>query len=523
MSNKTEATKRATQQSKKIRKAVSDNLVELNERADSRTNPGELNRKIGQIDADLDQLRDTLTSTNQGLLEKLSQLNDKDTDLRSKVTEAYQQLGQLDSDYRSLTSQSSGISREIKAVAKQIKEVGEKSDGQFDSLSEEYQALVNRIEDLFSKSKQTTRDLNKSIKANTKAMQELEQKLLSEIDELANLSRERDETLNQKTLALAVSLDKADHEIRTSQARILKMQAIDQALENRTAALEASAEELTKRSRELSRSTTTLHKQTQALSEALAELQATSEIHTAQIADLRDAGEKTASALLTLVLREKNHFRLLGLSLLILLALFSAYLLYNQLNWRNEGATNNQLQTGIGQMNQHLSATGQQVDGLASDLAALRQSNQGTDTEQSQAITAINQKLSAIGDQVDSLDGRVTNLRPNRGFGSDNTIHGPEWVMGLSQDGYLVHLSTLQNKQESYKLAERYNHYFKKDLAYLPVQVRDTQRYALLYGPFASESEANSALASMPRAINGQTPTLYPTRQIQEYRNNNTK
>jgi hypothetical protein len=68
---------------------------------------------------------------------------------------------------------------------------------------------------------------------------------------LAARSRNRDESLNQKTLALAEGLDKAGNELRSSQARILKMQAIDQALE-------ATAEELTKKSRELFRSTTTL-------------------------------------------------------------------------------------------------------------------------------------------------------------------------------------------------------------------------------------------------------------------------
>jgi ABC-type transporter Mla subunit MlaD len=55
---------------------VTGNLIELDDRPDRQSHPNELNQRIGQIDADLDQLRSTLTSTNQDLLEKLSLLND---------------------------------------------------------------------------------------------------------------------------------------------------------------------------------------------------------------------------------------------------------------------------------------------------------------------------------------------------------------------------------------------------------------------------------------------------------------
>jgi hypothetical protein len=58
------------------------------------------------------------------------------------------------------------------------------------------------------------------------------------------------------------------------------MQAIDQALENRTATLEATSEELTKKSRELSRSTTTLHNHTRKMPRAIEALQITSQVHT---------------------------------------------------------------------------------------------------------------------------------------------------------------------------------------------------------------------------------------------------
>jgi hypothetical protein len=58
---KTEATTQAVQQSKKPRKAAANNLTELNDSPESQANPSELNRKIGEIDAELDQLRSSLT------------------------------------------------------------------------------------------------------------------------------------------------------------------------------------------------------------------------------------------------------------------------------------------------------------------------------------------------------------------------------------------------------------------------------------------------------------------------------
>ncbi len=517
MSTKNQVTKQAEQRAKKIRKAVSDNLIELEEKPAARPNPGELNQKIGQIDADLDHLRTTLKSTNQGLMENLAHLNEKDTDLRSKVTEAYQQLGALDSAYRSLTSQSTEISREIKAVAKQVNEVSKKSDQQFDNLGEEYRGVVARIEELSAKSKQTTQDLNKSIKANTRAMQELEQSLLTEIDDLANRSRERDDSLDQKTQALAEGLDKADAEIRASQARLLKMQAIDQALEKRADALEATTEELTKKSRELARSTTTLFNRTQELSEAIVELRATSEEHGEQISDLQERGEKTANALFALILREKRHFRLLGVALLVLLALFVGYLYYNQGSWQEEAAVNADLQAGVSTLADDLARTDSQVAQVESGLTELAQQTQQADAARQEEIEALNRQITTLGDQVDSLDGRVTNQRPTRTFGNGNTIHGPEWVAAQPAGNYTIHLATVGDQQALYALAERYSHYLKDELAYLPVQFRGTQRHALLYGQFASEAEATSALSQLPRTIERSRPSVQPMSRIQDY------
>jgi chromosome segregation ATPase len=517
MSNKSQATKEASQQAKKIRKAVSENLVTLDDNASGRSNPSELNQKIGKIDADLDGLRKDLSTTNKGLIKNLAQLDEKDLDLRSKVTEAYQQLGQLDGAYRSLAGKSAEISREIKAVSKRVNEVNQKSDEQFDALSGEYQTLVERVEELTAKSKKTTQDLNKSIKANSQAMQDLERNLLTEIDELANTSKRRDEDLEQKTDALAEGLNKADEEIKASQARLIKMQAIDQALEKRAAALEVSTTELTNKSRDLARSTTTLHNRTQQSSQAITALQETTEVQRQRIEVLEVESEKTSHALFSLALLERRHFRTLGASLALLLIAFVGYSYYNQVSWEDESSANAALESGITTVSENLANTGNQVAGLDTDLSQLQRQTQAADDAMQQELSNLNQKLATIGDQVDSLDGRLTNLRPHRSFGNGNVIHGPEWLARQPAGHYVIHLATLSDKQALYKLAERYSHYLKDDLAYVPVANASAQGFALIYGQFDSEGKASAALSRMPRYIERQRPNVYQMGAVQHY------
>jgi chromosome segregation ATPase len=517
MSNKSEATKLATQQAKKIRKAVTESLVTLDENAAGRNNPGELNQKIGKIDSDLDGLRKELNSTNKGLMKNLAQLDEKDTDLRSKVTEAYQQLGALDDAYRSLAGKSADISREIKAVSKRVSEVNQKSDEHFDSLSGEYKTLVERVDELAAKSKKTTQDLNKSIKANTQAMQELERNLLNEIDELANASKSRDKDLDQKTDTLAQGLSKADEGIKANQARLIKMQAIDQALEKRAATLEATTAELTNKSRDLARSTTTLHNRTKQLSDAVAALQATTEEQGEKIEHLEEKAEKTTNALFSLIMLERRHFQVLAASLVLLLLGFVGFLFYNQYNWENETAANAALETGITLVSEDLASTEQQVAGLDDNLATLQHQTQATDEAVQEELSTINQKLATIGDQVDSLDGRLTNLRPHRTFGNGNVINGPEWLARQPAGQYVIHLATLGDKQELYQLAERYSHYLKDDLAYLPVDANGAERFALVYGQFESEAKASAALSRMPRYIERQRPSVHQMGRVQRY------
>lgn len=531
MSNKAQSDTTASQDAQMSGQPAAGNLVDLDEKAPSRTNPGELNRKIGQIDTDLETLRTRLDNTNKALQENLDQFNDKDTDLRTQVTQAYQFLGELDSAYKSLSSQSLEISQEIKTVTKRIKEVSQQTDERFSSVGQDYQTLAQRVEELAAKSKQTTQELNKSIKANAKAMQELEQKLLGEIGELATATRERDDSLERKAEKLAEGLNKADEDIRAGQARMLKMQAIDQALEKRADSLEATTAELTKHTRELARSTTVLNNRTQDMALAIAALEGTTAEHEVQIAGLKDKTEQTSNSLFALINLERQHFGLVAASLGLLLLAYVGYLAYNQQQWQDETTLNTAVKSSIKYLHTNLAATDEQlrttenhvaaveaqVSAVETQVSAVEQQSVAADTALQDEISTINQKLTGIGDQIDTLDGRMNNLHPQHTFGNGNVIHGPEWLAQQPAGRYVIHLATLTDKQELYKLAERYSRYLQDDLAYMPVDMHGAQGYALVYGTFESQTQASGKLSRMPRYMGRQRPSVQRLETLQHY------
>ncbi|MES9830856.1 MAG: hypothetical protein ABW139_01305 [Candidatus Thiodiazotropha sp. DIVDIV] len=486
------------------------NLVQFESGSSSSALPTELNRKIGMIDADLDDLKTELSKANKGVKTKLLDLSEKEIDLTSRVSEAYQQLGDLDQAYQSLIGKSSLISKEIKSVSKQLVEVTDKTESEMGSLNTDVQALIERTEELSSKSRETTKVLNKSIKDNAKVLRELEGQLLTEINALAADSQQRDETLDTKTDKIGSDLEKAEVEIKSSQARLIKMQAVDQALEKRVANIDATADELTKKSRELSRSTTTLNKRTSELSSAIEELKNQTEEHSGLIADLQDSSEHTARALYSLIMVEKKHYRILGLAIALLVVGMLGFLAYDNANWTAEEQHNLQLQSGVNDNTEQLLIS-------QSQMVEIGTKSLQTDKIIQEEITILNDQLTQIGDQVDSLDGRVNNIRPNSTFGKDNIIHSDQWLSKQPAENYTIHLTTVKEKQQLYKITERYHNQLQDVLAYIPVTVNKSKQFALVYGNYSSRKEAESSMSGLPRYIDRKMPSVHSMKQVQSY------
>lgn len=485
-------------------------LIPLESGSNTASLPNELNNKIGKIDADLDDLRSELSSANKGVKSKLLDLSEKGSDLTSKVSEAYQQLGELDDAYKSLSGKSTQISREIRSVTKQLTQVSEKTESEMGTLNEGLLTLIERTDELSKKSKSTTKALNKSIKDNAKLLHELEGELLNEINTLATDTQQRDDALDNKTEVISQDLVKAEEEIKASQARLLKMQEVDQALEKRIAHLDTTAQELTNKSRELTRSTTILNNRTSELATAIEELRNQTAEHTEQISDLQDRAGQTARALYSLIMVEKKHFRFLGSAIALLLVALVGFYLYNQSNWTAEQLHNLQLQSGVTENSQQLVVN----ENLMLQLGDKSLQN---DKIMQQEIETLNQQISHIGDQVDTLDGRVNNIRPNRSIGKDGVIHSGQWIAQQPAENYTIHIATVTDKQQLYKLAERYSKQLQDELAYLPVSVNQSKQFALVYGNYASRQEAESRLNGLPRYIERKKPSLHTMKQVQSY------
>jgi septal ring-binding cell division protein DamX len=180
------------------------------------------------------------------------------------------------------------------------------------------------------------------------------------------------------------------------------------------------------------------------------------------------------------------------------------------INWRSESQINTALQSGLDLTNTQLAATNSHLSQFSRQTA---QSQQVVNSE----ISAINDRLVTIGDQVETLDGRVTNMRPHQTFGSDNVIHSAQWIAKQPADNHTIHLATVGDKQEMYKLAQRYNAYLDKELAYLPVTVKKAQKYALIYGNFSAVNDAESALNQLPRTVQRHRPSVHTMKQVQSF------
>jgi septal ring-binding cell division protein DamX len=160
----------------------------------------------------------------------------------------------------------------------------------------------------------------------------------------------------------------------------------------------------------------------------------------------------------------------------------------------------------------------QQVASAQTDIAAINSKLQTVDTQLQQVDTRLGQvdtqlqevdtQVQKVDDQAASLDGRLNHISPFSQFGKDNVIHGPEWLAAQPADNYAVLLASSGSKQGLYEYAQRYNRYLRDSLAYYTMDSTWGQRYVLVYGSFANQSEAAASLWRMPPQLSMQRPTL---------------
>jgi chromosome segregation ATPase len=503
-----------------MKMSAADNLIHFEGEGKAASQAKDINAKINLLESSLGELQSGLEQINRSVEQGLDRLGDNDLDLTAKVSETYKRLGEIDNTYRALSTMSDGIDAEVRKLTDEISRLVEKSAAELeqldarssqrhDEMSTQHAQVVARVNELVSNSKQTQQQLELSIRTNTDALLALEKKLIAEIESLADTTQQRDS-------ALESGLDEAGKAIENSRARILQMQAVDEALSRRAATLEATTTELTRKSGELRVSVDLLDTRTGELSVAIEKLIGQADSHASLISGLQKNVAHMAQNLFALAGTQKKHFRVLsGLIALTVLAIAGFY--YYQLDTNQVTAL---------QLTQRTQVVDQQLTGLAQqDIAASTEISRVQDDLKSldisvngelavlndrltEEVTTLQTQLQDMEDQAQSLDGRLDYVSPFSSFGKDSVIHGPQWLAAQPDESFVIKVASVSDRSSLYDIAQRYSHYFKDEMAYYPVSTNRGERYVLVSGSYASNAEAASALRRMPRNIEFQRPVI---------------
>ncbi len=469
----------------------------------------DINAKINLLENSLDELQSELDVINRSVGEGLERLSDKDLDLTSKVSETYKRLGEIDNTYKSLSSISENIDTEVKKLATDIVDVSKRSaadleelqsssSGKSTELAQQHDQLVEHVNKLVQNSQETGEQLSQSIHDNTDALLKLEKELVAEIDALANATNERSENI--------------ENEVEIGRARILQLQAIDDALEKRAASLETNAAELTQKTRELHASTNMLEMRTDELSSIVDKLLETSANHGSMITAIQNNAAQLGRSLAALTGTEKKHFRILSGAFVVALIAVALLYFYQQSIVQDDALLTaertqviDQQITGLQAENQLSSAS---MSDMQNDLVVLNK-------KLAAEVNSIEHKMQGMDDQVQSLDGRINDISPFSQFGKNSIIHGPQWLAEQNADSYVIQLASVTDKKELYEIAQRYSHYLKDELSYYTLSNTRGNSYVLVSSGYDSERKAAGTLWNMPRYINHQRPIIVRMSTVQ--------
>jgi len=475
----------------------------------------EINNQMTAVEGSISTFTKKLNATNKKIKTDVTRLTTSDAEITDKVTDTYKQLAVIDNTFEGLSKQSKKITVDLKKINSTLSAFKKSSttalnhviDTQSEvneEVKQQHEKLIQRAEKLSKNAKTISTKLTKSIRENSKALAELEIKIITDLENVAQLSQTRDDKLNDK-------IKTSNDEIRSQKAKMLLMQSVDEALEKRAAALEITSEKLIEDSQSLKDTTNTLDILTSKLSADVESL----ESHTARLAqenieqqaqidELQVNTGSLTRTLLALAMLEKKHFRALAAGSLLLLLAVIATFFYGEYARDTDQAVEVQRNTVI---NEQVSNLQNKVEDeqmasqvFYSEIIELQNNLTQVKSELQQKTEAITAEIVEMNDEVQSLDGRVQYLAPLYNFGSDNTIHGSQWLSTLDQNKVSIKVATVTDKQEMYDIAQRYSNYFTEELAYF---ISADKRYTLIYGgKFNDEQQIKDTLRRMPGYIN---------------------
>ncbi len=466
----------------------------------------EINKQMESVENSIDKLNKKLNANNKKIKTDITRLTQSEAEITDKVADTYKQLGVIEGTFQDLNKQSDKVNSELKKLNLSIKAL-EKSSAEAlnkaidtqsavnDEFKQAHNEIIDRAEKLAKKATSISSKLNKSIKDSSKALTELEAKIVSELETIAQSSEQRDIKLDKK-------IEQSVEELNSQKAKILLMQSVDEALDKRASALETTSTQLLEDSDSLKQSSEVLNVLTARLSTDVEAL----EVHTAKLAQqnhqqqgfIETLQEKTSTFgqnLLALATLEKRHFRIFGVtSVLMLLAIIGLFVYGEYMRTTEVSAES--------QRNAQVSDQVNSLKGRVKDEQVATQVFHQEIIALKKNISSLKQEMQGMNDQVESLDGRVQYQAPLYSFGSDNTIHGSQWLLQLNPELYSIKIATVSDQQELYDIAQRYSYYFEQDLAYF---MNAEQQLTLIYGgKFESEQQVSEILQHMPRYMNNQ-------------------
>ncbi|MGD2053804.1 MAG: hypothetical protein PVG45_06820 [Gammaproteobacteria bacterium] len=478
-------------------------LIHLERESDAVGQAKDINAKIGLLESSLSELQTELDVINRSIDEGLDRLGDSDLDLTSKVSETYKRLGEIDNTYKSLSTISENIDNEVRKLTAEIEDVATQSAADLEShnsqFNEQHQQLVERVNDLVRHSQETNAQLTQSINDNIDALLKLENELVAEIDALANTTRERS--------------DGIEKEVESSKARILQLQKVDDALDKRAASLEATSADLSRRSKELDASVSLLDMRTDELSTLVDKLLEDSEKHASLISALQDKSVEMAMSIRALAGTENRHFKILSSFLLIAILAIAGLYFYHQSEMSHDATVTAERSQVVDQQ-----ISGLQQDNLKSavTLAEVQDNLVTLNDKLEQEVNTLNGKLQNMEDQAQSLDGRISNISPFSQIGSNNIIHGPQWLARQPADSFAIQVAAVADRKDLYEIAERYNHYLKDELSWYALQTAGAEKFVLVSGAYTGEREAAVVMRRLPRYVNFQRPAITRMSDIQK-------
>lgn len=492
-----------------------------------KTNSGkDINTKITALDDDMAHLRAELGVINSSVEEGLDRLGDTDIDLTAKVSETYKRLGEIDNAYKSLLEISSRIDHDIQklngdvsTVAEQsvtgIKTLEQSSIAQSNEFSHKNEQVVSRVNHLVETSKLTGDLLSQKIEATTEKMLQMEARVVAEIDNLSNASKDK--------------ADAIEASVESTKAKILKLQSVDEAIIKRATTLEISSAELSVKSQDMQVSIEQLQASTSKLSNGLNELReqarALEDItsnHSSLISSLQKTSSDITHSFATLSSREGKHFTLLTAGLILLLLVTAALYLTQQYRFdvndtklAQQSAVLDEQITGLQQTQQDSALVVN--DSLTALENRVEQMNVALQNKIEKEVVQLDEKVQTVKDQVQSVDGRLSQSSPFSQIGDDNIIHSAQWLAGLPAENFVVQLAYVDDANVMYEIAQRYNYYLKDVLSYFEVDVNGVKKYVLLSGNYATQSQAEEKIQSMPRYIDRQQPVAQKLADVQKY------